>query len=292
MMLPTRASRIGLAIVIFFGLVALFAPSLTHLLGQDPYDPVVPLGTIPPTPPGGSHLLGTDSLGRDLLSRVIYGSRISLTVGILAETVALVLGLLIGGLAGFYGGKIDDILMRMADIFFSLPAPLLALAVTAALPDPTTLRWLRGLPEPSLVMVLLVLGLIGWAGIARLVRAQVLVLREMDYTSAARALGASGWRLLLRHVLPNALGPIVAMATLGVAGNILSEAWLSFLGVGAHPPLPSWGIMITEGQNYLTTHPWVCFYPGLALLLTVLGLNLFGDGLREGLDPRLSAARR
>lgn len=292
MMLPTRASRIGLAIVIFFGLVALFAPSLTHLLGQDPYDPVVPLGTIPPTPPGGSHLLGTDSLGRDLLSRVIYGSRISLAVGILAETVALVLGLLIGGLAGFYGGKIDDILMRMADIFFSLPAPLLALAVTAALPDPTTLRWLRGLPEPSLVMVLLVLGLIGWAGIARLVRAQVLVLREMDYTSAARALGASGWRLLLRHVLPNALGPIVAMATLGVAGNILSEAWLSFLGVGAHPPLPSWGIMITEGQNYLTTHPWVCFYPGLALLLTVLGLNLFGDGLRERLDPRLSAARR
>jgi ABC-type dipeptide/oligopeptide/nickel transport system permease subunit len=292
MMLPTRASRIGLAIVIFFGLVALFAPSLTHLLGQDPYDPVVPLGTIPPTPPGGSHLLGTDSLGRDLLSRVIYGSRISLAVGILAETVALVLGLLIGGLAGFYGGKIDDILMRMADIFFSLPAPLLALAVTAALPDPTTMRWLRGLPEPSLVMVLLVLGLIGWAGIARLVRAQVLVLREMEYTSAARALGASGWRLLLRHVLPNALGPIVAMATLGVAGNILSEAWLSFLGVGAHPPLPSWGIMITEGQNYLTTHPWVCFYPGLALLLTVLGLNLFGDGLRERLDPRLSAARR
>jgi ABC-type dipeptide/oligopeptide/nickel transport system permease subunit len=292
MMLPTRASRIGLAIVIFFAMVALFAPSLTHLLGQDPYDPVVPLGTIPPTPPGGSHFLGTDSLGRDLLSRLIYGSRISLAVGILAETVALVLGLLIGGLAGFYGGKIDDILMRMADIFFSLPAPLLALAVTAALPDPTTLRWLRGLPEPSLVMVLLVLGLIGWAGIARLVRAQVLVLREMDYTSAARALGASGWRLLLRHVLPNALGPIVAMATLGVAGNILSEAWLSFLGVGAHPPLPSWGIMITEGQNYLTTHPWVCFYPGLALLLTVLGLNLFGDGLREGLDPRLSAARR
>jgi ABC-type dipeptide/oligopeptide/nickel transport system permease subunit len=292
MMLPTRASRIGLAIVIFFAMVALFAPFLTHQLGQNPYDPVVPLGIIPPTPPGGSHFLGTDSLGRDLLSRVIYGSRISLTVGILAETVALVLGLLIGGLAGFYGGKIDDILMRMADIFFSLPAPLLALAVTAALPDPTTLRWLRGLPEPSLVMVLLVLGLIGWAGIARLVRAQVLVLREMDYTSAARALGASGWRLLLRHVLPNALGPIVAMATLGVAGNILSEAWLSFLGVGAHPPLPSWGIMITEGQNYLTTHPWVCFYPGLALLLTVLGLNLFGDGLREGLDPRLSAARR
>ncbi|HEV8375266.1 MAG TPA: ABC transporter permease [Candidatus Polarisedimenticolia bacterium] len=292
MMLPTRASRIGLAIVILFVLVAVFAPGLSRLMGQNPYDPVVPLGTIPPTAPGGSHLLGTDSLGRDILSRILYGSRVSLCVGILAEAVALLLGMSIGGLAGFYGGKVDEILMRLADIFFSMPAPLLALAVTAALPDPTTLRWLRGLPEPSLVVVLLVLGLIGWAGIARLVRAQVLVLREMDFTSAAKALGASGPRLLLSHLLPNALGPILATATLGVAGNILAEAWLSFLGVGAHPPLPSWGIMITEGQNYLTTHPWVCIYPGLALLLAVLGLNLFGDGLREGLDPRLSAARR
>src|SRR4029453_3019553 len=185
-----------------------------------------------------------------------------------------------------------DFLMRLTDIFFSLPAPLLALAVTAALPDPATLPYLGRLPEPSLAVVLLVLGFVGWAGIARLVRAQILVLREMDYAAAATALGARGGRLLLRHLLPNALAPLIAVATVGVAGNILAEAWLSFLGVGAHPPLPSWGVMITEGQNYLTTHPWVCFYPGLALLLTVLGLNLFGDGLREGLDPRLSAARR
>src|SRR5262249_9245543 len=158
-------------------------------------------------------------------------------------------------------------------VFFSLPAPLLALAVTAALPDAANLPVLRHLPEPSLALVLLVLGGMGWAGIARLVRAQILILREMEYASAARALGAGSARLLLRQLFPNALAPILAAATLGVGANILSEAWLSFLGVGAHPPLPSWGIMITEGMNYLTTHPWVCFYPGLALFLVVLGLN-------------------
>ncbi|PYQ10728.1 MAG: peptide ABC transporter permease [Acidobacteria bacterium] len=285
-------SRIGLAIVILFTLAAIFAPALTHLLGQNPYDPVVPAGVIPPTPPGPSHPLGTDSLGRDLLARLLYGARISLSVGVMAEGVALLLGLLIGGAAGLYGGRVDEILMRLADIFFSLPAPLVALAVIAALPDPSTLPGLRHLPEPSLVVVFLVLGLIGWAGIARLVRGQILVLRELDYTAAARALGAGDGRLLMRHLLPNALAPVLATATLGVAGNILAEAWLSFLGVGAHPPLPSWGIMITEGQNYLTTHPWLCIYPGLALLLSVLGLNLFGDGLREGLDPRLQVARQ
>ena len=221
-----------------------------------------------------------------MLARLLYGARISLSVGVLAELVALVLGLLIGGLAGFYGGWVDDFLMRLADTFFSLPAPLLALAVTAALPNPSSLSFLNRLPEPSLAVVLIVLGCIGWAGIARLVRAQIMVLREMEYSRAATALGARSARLILHHFLPNALAPILAAALVGVAGNILAESWLSFLGVGAHPPLPSWGIMITEGQNYLTTHPWVCIYPGLALFCVVLGLNLLGDGLREGWDPR------
>lgn len=292
MTLPTRASRIGLAIVIFFAVAAIFAPALARLWGQNPYEPVVPVGVIPPTAPDPTHPLGTDSLGRDLLVRLLYGARISLSVGVLAESVALVLGILIGGIAGFYGGWIDDLLMRLTDIFFSLPAPLLALAVTAALPDPSTLPYLNRLPEPSLAVVLLVLGGIGWAGIARLVRAQILVLREMDYAAAATALGARGGRLLIRHLLPNALAPVIAAATIGVAGNILAEAWLSFLGVGAHPPLPSWGIMITEGQNYLTTHPWVCIYPGLALFSAVLGLNLLGDGLRESMDPHRFALKR
>jgi ABC-type dipeptide/oligopeptide/nickel transport system permease subunit len=293
LILPNRASRIGLAIVLLLVLVAAGASFLTrHFIGYGPYDPVVPAGVVPPTAPDARHWLGTDALGRDLLARILHGARISLTVGVLAEAVALFLGVLIGAAAGYYGGRVDEALMRLADIFFSLPAPLLALAVIAAFPDPEAIPGLRSLPEPSLALVFLVLGLIGWAGIARLVRAQILVVREMDYATAARAVGAGDARLLLRHLLPNALAPVVAVVTLGVAGNILAESWLSFLGLGARPPLPSWGTMITEGQSYLTTRPWVCIYPGLALLLTVLGFNLFGDGLREALDPRIRPPRR
>ena len=291
--LPNRMSRIGLAIVLLLIVVAAGAPLLSrHLIGYGPYDPVAPPGVVPPTPPDGHHFLGTDALGRDILSRTLHGARISLTVGVLAEVVALLLGLLIGAAAGYYGGRLDEALMRLADIFFSLPAPLLALAVIAAIPDPETLPVLRTLPDPSLVLVFLVLGFIGWAGIARLVRAQVLVVREMDYAAAAKAAGAGDARLLLRHLLPNALAPVVVAATLGVAGNILAESWLSFLGLGARPPIPSWGTMITEGQAYLTTRPWVCVYPGLALLMTVLAFNLIGDGLRDLLDPRTRQGER
>jgi len=293
LILPNRMSRIGLAIVLLLILVAAGAPFLSrHLVGYGPYEPVVPAGVVPPTPPDGDHWLGTDALGRDLLARTLHGARVSVTVGVLAEAVALLLGLAIGAAAGYYGGKLDEVLMRLADVFFSLPAPLLALAVIAAFPDPETLPGLRSLPEPSLVLVFLVLGLIGWAGIARLVRAQILVVREMDYAAAAKAAGAGDARLLLRHLLPNALAPVVVAATLGVAGNILAESWLSFLGLGARPPIPSWGTMITEGQSYLTTRPWVCVYPGLALLLTVLAFNLVGDGLRDALDPRARLPHR
>jgi ABC-type dipeptide/oligopeptide/nickel transport system permease subunit len=287
MLLRNRTGRIGLVLVCLLVIAALAAPLLTrHFVGYGPYDPVAPPGVVPPTPPDSDHWLGTDPLGRDLLARILHGSRISLTVGVLAQLVALVLGLVIGGAAGYYGGRVDEVLMRLADVFFSIPAPLLALAVIAALPEPESLPVLRRFAEPGLALVFLVLGLIGWAGIARLVRAQVLVLREMDFAAAARALGAGDARLLGRHLLPNALAPIVVAVTLGVAGNILAEAWLSFLGLGARPPLPSWGTMITEGQSYLTTRPWVCVYPGLALLVTVLAFNLLGDGLRDALDPR------
>ena len=293
LILPNPMSRIGLAIVLLLVLAAAGAPFLSrHLVGYDPYEPVTPEGVVPPTPPDGEHWLGTDALGRDLLARTLHGARISLTVGLLAEAVALLLGLAIGAAAGYYGGKLDEVLMRLADVFFSLPAPLLALAVIAAFPDPETLPGLRSLPEPSLVLVFLVLGLIGWAGIARLVRAQILVVRQMEYAAAAKAAGAGDARLLLRHLLPNALAPVVVAATLGVAGNILAESWLSFLGLGARPPVPSWGTMITEGQIYLTTRPWVCVYPGLALLLTVLAFNLLGDGLRDALDPRARLPHR
>ncbi len=293
LILPNPMSRIGLAIVLLLVLVAAGAPFLSrHLAGYDPYEPVTPAGVVPPTPPDGDHWLGTDALGRDLLARTLHGARVSVAVGVLAEIVALLLGLAIGAAAGYYGGRLDEALMRLADIFFSLPAPLLALAVIAAFPDPETLPGLRSLPEPGLVLVFLVLGLIGWAGIARLVRAQILVVRQMDYASAAKAAGAGDARLLLRHLLPNAMAPVVVAATLGVAGNILAEAWLSFLGLGARPPTPSWGTMITEGQIYLTTRPWVCVYPGLALLLTVLAFNLLGDGMRDALDPQARLPRR
>ena len=293
LILANPMSRIGLAIVLLLVLVAAGAPFLSrHLVGYGPYEPVAPAGVVPPTPPDGEHWLGTDALGRDLLARTLHGARVSVTVGVLAEAVALLLGLVIGAAAGYYGGRLDEVLMRLADIFFSLPAPLLALAVIAAFPDPETIPGLRSLPEPSLVLVFLVLGLIGWAGIARLVRAQILVVRQMDYAAAAKAAGAGDARLLLRHLLPNALSPVVVAATLGVAGNILAESWLSFLGLGARPPIPSWGTMITEGQIYLTTRPWVCVYPGLALLLTVLAFNLVGDGLRDALDPRARIPHR
>ena len=290
LLLRNRTGRIGLVIVFLLALVSLTAPLLTDWLGSDPYLPAVSAGTVPPSPPDSRHWLGTDALGRDLLARILHGARVSLTVGVSAELLALLLGLVIGSTAGYFGGHVDEVLMRMADVFFALPAPLLALAVIAAFPEPETLPGLGRFPAPSLVLIFLVLGFIGWAGIARLVRAQVLVLRERDYSAAARAIGVGRLRLLVRHILPNALAPILVTVTLGVAGNILAEAWLSFLGVGARPPLPSWGTMITEGQSYLTSRPWVCIYPGLALLITVLGFNLVGDGLRDALDPRTRTA--
>src|SRR5437867_5213512 len=286
-LIRNHTARIGLAILFVLIVLAISAPLLSrHLIGYDPYDSAAPAGVIPPTAPDARHWLGTDALGRDMLARVIHGARISLTVGFLAEAVALLLGLGVGSVAGYYGGWLDEVLMRLADVFFSLPAPLLALAVIAAVPEPEAMPLLRNLPDPSLVLVFLVLGLIGWAGIARLVRAQILVLREMEYAAAARAVGAGDARLLLRHLLPNTFASVVVAVTLGVAGNILAEAWLSFLGVGARPPLPSWGTMITEGQEYFLAKPWVCLAPGLAILLVVLGFNLLGDAISDRLDTR------
>ena len=195
-----------------------------------------------------------------------------------------------GALAGYAGGRTDAFLMRLTDLVFAFPAPLLALAVLAAVPDPESAAILRHLPQPSVGVVFLVLGCIGWAGIARLVRAEFLKIRELEFAQAARAIGARGARVVTRHLLPNALGPLVVAATLGVGGNILVEAWLSFLGVGARPPLPSWGTMVTEGQAYFLARPWVCVAPGLAIFGAVLGFNLLGDGVGALLDPRRRSA--
>ncbi len=291
--LPSRSRirlNVGLALVGTFVLCAVLAPVLSRFIGYGPFDQVAPRTLTPPTPPDRSHLLGTDTLGRDQLSRLIHGARISLEVGVVAELIALLIGTSVGALAGYAGGRVDSFLMRSADLVFAFPAPLIALAIIAAVPEPETAPILRHLPHPSVGVVFLVLGCIGWAGIARLVRAEFLRIREQEFAQAAEAIGANGARVVVRHLLPNALGPVIVAGTLGVGGNILMEAWLSFVGVGARPPLPSWGTMITEGQAYFLAKPWVCVAPGLAILAVVLGFNLLGDGVRDFLDPRRSAA--
>jgi ABC-type dipeptide/oligopeptide/nickel transport system permease subunit len=266
-------------------LSAAFAPLLTRWTGFGPYEQVTSRSVTPPTPPERRHPLGTDGLGRDQLSRLVHGARISLEVGIAAEVIALLIGTAVGALAGYAGGRTDAFLMRGADLVFAFPGPLLALAIIAAVPEPESTPLLRALPNPSLGIVFIVLGCIGWAGIARLVRGEILRMREQEFTRAAQAIGANGARVVIRHLLPNAVGPLVVAGTLGVGGNILMEAWLSFLGVGARPPLPSWGTMITEGQAYFLSKPWVCVAPGLAILTAVLGFNLLGDGIRDLFDP-------
>jgi ABC-type dipeptide/oligopeptide/nickel transport system permease subunit len=253
------------------------------------YDEITTLRTeTPPTPPGARNWLGTDSLGRDLLTRLLHGARISLEVGLAGEALAVLIGVTAGGLAGWRGGWVDAAIMRVVELVLAFPLPLVVLAVVASIPQPESLPILGALPHPGIALVALVLGLVGWAPVSRVIRAQLLAAREAEYSQAARALGAGDTRLLLRHLLPNCASPLLVAATLGIAGNILAEAWLSFLGLGARPPLPSWGAMILEGQAQLTLNPWVCIYPGLAIFVTVLGFNLLGDGLRDRLDPRLS----
>lgn len=265
--------RIGLALTVALIIGALGADLFS------PYDPYSVDMDAVMVPPSGAHLFGTDYLGRDLLSRVLHGGRISLAIGVLAVLISGLVGTTVGAIAGFAGGWVDEVLMRLTDIVLAFPTALLALAVMAVFEDPTVGK------------IFIVLGLVGWAGIARLVRAEVMTLKERDYVLAARSVGVGPLGVVLRHVLPNTLGTLLVVLTLGVASNILTEAWLSFLGLGAQPPLPSWGAMITEGQYYLTTRPWVCLFPGVAILLTVLGFNMLGDGLRDVLDPKLRRGR-
>ncbi len=224
--------------------------------------------------PNLQHWFGTDDLGRDVLARIFYGARISLLVGFVAVGIATLIGDGLGALAGYYGAWCDAVIMRFVDIMLCFPSFFLILAVIAFL-------------EPSIWNIMIIIGLTSWMGVARLVRAEFLSLREREFVQAARALGASDSRVIFRHILPNALSPVLVSATLGVAGAILTESALSFLGIGVQPPTPSWGNMLIAGKQTLGTAWWLSVFPGLAILFTVLGYNLLGEGIRDALDPRI-----
>jgi peptide/nickel transport system permease protein len=266
-----RLSVIAAVTVLVLIIVALFAPLIA------PYDPTTIDVHNVLSPPSKTHLLGTDELGRDVLSRIIWGSRVSLKVGFVAVGIAISIGIVIGSIAGFYGGKVDAVLMRFVDIMLAFPTFFLILAVIAIL-------------EPSIFTIMAVIGVTSWMDVARLVRAEFLTLKERDFVDAAKAIGVGNRRLIFRHILPNALSPVFVSATFGVAGAILVEAGLSFLGLGVQPPDPSWGNILTSGKDYIEVAWWLSLYPGLAILITVLSYNLVGEGLRDALDPRLWGA--
>lgn len=258
----------GLVLVLSMGFLALFAPWLT------PYDPAkIDVAAIL-LPPSAEHWLGTDALGRDVGTRMLYGARVSLLVGFVAVGIATVIGVILGALAGFYGRWSDSIIMRLVDVMLAFPTFFLILAVIAFL-------------SPSIWNIMIVIGLTSWMGVARLVRAEFLRLKNQDFIAAARLAGMSDLRLMLRTMLPNSLAPVLVSATLGIAGAILVESALSFLGIGIQPPQPSWGNILTEGKANIELAWWLSLFPGLAILFTVLGYNLLGEGLRDILDPRL-----
>jgi peptide/nickel transport system permease protein len=263
--LPALIASLVLAALV---LVALFGPLLVT------YDPeAIDLDHLK-QPPGGVHPLGTDSVGRDILSRLVYGSRISLAVGILAALLSLVIGVFFGLTAGYFGGRTDAVLSQFFDIFLAFPSLLLAIGISAVMP-------------PGLTSAMLAITLVGWAGFARLVRGITLSLKEQTYIEASRALGAGPARILYRHILPNALPLLLVAGSLRVGGFILLEAALSFLGLGVQPPTPTWGSMISLNRAYINSAPWMVIFPGLAISITVISFNILGDFLRDKLDPRM-----
>jgi peptide/nickel transport system permease protein len=263
-----RLAVAGLVVMAFLYLAALLAPLLA------PADPNAQDLASVHRAPSATHPLGTDQFGRDLLSRILYGSRISLLIGFVSVGLAVTIGTLVGAAAGYLGGGTDWVLMRIVDVLLSFPRLVLLLAVIA-------------LFRPSIFLLVALLGLTGWMGTARIVRAEVLSLREREFILAARALGFGRRRIVFGHILPNALAPVVVAATLNVGNTVMLEASLSFLGLGVQPPTASWGTMISDGRNALTTAWWLATFPGVAIVATVIAFNLVGDGLRDALDPRM-----
>jgi len=263
-----KVAMIGLIMVVIFIAVAVFAPLIA------PYDPnEIDLFSVLKEP-SLTHWLGTDYYGRDLFSRIVFGSRISLSVGIIVQVISLTIGTIMGSLAGYYGGKVDMFIMRIVDIVMSFPSLLFTIAIMVAL-------------GPSLYNVFIALGVVWWTRTARIVRSEFMRNRERDYVDAARALGNNDFKIMYKHILPNCMAPIIISFTMGIATSIMSEASLSFLGLGAQEPTPSWGSIINNGLQYLRVAPWYSLFPGLAIAYTVLGFNLLGDGLRDALDPKM-----
>ncbi len=263
-----RLAVAGSAVVVFLFVVSLVAPWLA------PFDPTaIDLKNIL-QPPSSEHWFGTDQLGRDVLSRMIWGAQISLKVGFVSTGIAMLIGTILGSVAGYYGRWVDAVIMRFVDIMLCFPTFFLILAVIAFL-------------EPSIWNIMIIIGATGWMGITRLVRADFISLKERDFVQAARVIGASDARIIFIHVLPNCMASVLVAATLGVAGAILTESALSFLGIGVQPPTPSWGNILTAGKDNIDIAWWLSLYPGLAILVTVLGYNMLGEGIRDSLDPRL-----
>ncbi|MCF8066729.1 MAG: ABC transporter permease, partial [Desulfarculaceae bacterium] len=263
-----RLAMVGLLVVLVLLVVAALAPWLTvHNPNAIDVEGIL-------LPPSLSHPFGTDELGRDVFSRMIMGSRVSLEVGLISAGLATLIGVVLGALAGYYGGWVESTVMRFTDMMLCFPTFFLILAVIALL-------------EPSILNIMAVIGLTSWMGVARLVRAEFLSLKEREYVVAAKSLGAGDLRIIFRHILPNAMAPALAAATLGVAGAILVESGLSFLGLGVQPPAASWGNILNQGKANIEIAWWLSLFPGLAILVTVLGYNLLGEGIRDALDPRL-----
>lgn len=267
--LSNKKAVFGGVIVILLFLVAIFAP----LIATQDYTSM----NFPEMlkPPSGEYIFGTDEFGRDIFSRIVYGARISLQVGFIAVGISLVIGTILGALAGYYGGIVDYVISSITDIAWALPVSLLAIALVAAL-------------GPSLRNLIFAVALVSWSGFARLVRGEFLSLREKEFVEAAKTLGYSDFRIIFRHILPNAIAPIIVLTTLEVPKAIIVEASLSFLGLGAQPPTPSWGSIMNSGKDFLLEAPWISIFPGLMIMIIVLGFNLFGDALRDILDPRIN----
>lgn len=270
MLKKNKMALLGLGILVILVLLALFADVIAD------YDTVVIKQNLANRlkGPSAEHWLGTDEFGRDIFARLVHGARVSLKVGIIAVGISIILGGILGALAGFYGGKIDNIIMRVMDVFLAVPSILLAIAIVSAL-------------GPSILNLMVAISISSVPSYARIVRASVLSIRDQEFVEAARAIGANNARIIFRHIIPNSLAPVIVQGTLGVASAILSTAGLSFIGLGIQPPAPEWGSMLSGGRQYLRYAWWVTTFPGVAIMITILSLNLLGDGLRDALDPRL-----